>query len=85
MVKNNKIEPAKKKCGRKKKLPDDPEELRKYKKEHYYHNTLKYQTKKRIEDKTEQLRKMYDLIKESDNFDDVVKELLEKVKAKNFE
>lgn len=84
-IKSKKIEKVeKKKCGRKKKLPEDAEERKQYKKEHYYHNTLKYQAKKRIEDKIEQLKKMYELVKNSDSFEDIKDELLEKVKVKNF-
>lgn len=73
-----------KKSGRKKKLPEDAEERKQYKKEHYYHNVLKYQKKKRIDDKMEQLRKMYELIKESDDFESIKETLFSNVKVKNF-
>lgn len=74
----------KKRCGRKKKIPDDENERKKYIKEHYYHSVKKYQDNKRKEDKIQQLKKMYAFIKDSENFDDIKDELFEKIKLKNF-
>jgi len=73
----------KKKVGRKKKLPTDPDELREYKRIHYYKNVKRYVQKVAQQNKIDKLKVIYDLIKESDKFDDIAEDLVTRVRVKD--
>ena len=70
--------------GRHKILPTDIDELKKYKKEHYYPNIKKYEDNKRKEKKTNKLKKLFNLIKDSYSFDDIKDFMMQNIKIKDF-